>query len=620
MSTVLRPLPPRVCLRVGVSGHRVPPKLPLEAEAPIRGTVDRALATVADVARTVQNDFHARWPRSDWGQAKGSAANAEFTVISSLAEGADRIVADAGLAAKFRIEAVLPFARAEYARDFATPESHAAFERLLASANSVFELDGKADMRPRAYEAAGLVMLANIDLLIAIWDGGEATGIGGTAQMVGHAIADGIPVLWIDPTRPGHLQLSWSRAGEVPPAHAIAHPKDTFRPTDEAGIRKCAAEILRPPSPREAGSFWSWLAQAPPLDLYLRERERRWNFCPWYPLLQLVFAGRALRRSDFHLPPALADSREQWDKYYFRAMPKDDVQRPAIETVLLPAFSIADHLAIYYALVYRSAYVFNFLFAAVASALAIFDLLVPGYGVPVLLELTIIAFILGTWGYGSIKGWHRRWLDYRRLAECLRHMRILAPVGSAGSSGRPGHGLDADEPDWVNWYAWSMRRLLPLPNCAVDAAYVQAVREAVRSAEIAEQRDYHASNDKRMMRLNNSISLVGVLLFVATLVSCAILYALPATNVLAPIVGGLTALLPATGAALGAIHVQGEFRTAAEQSRRTAKRLATIDAYLVSEPPDLVRLTDRVEHASRVMMADLRDWQTVFRTRRLTHS
>ena len=122
--------------------------------------------------------------------------------MSSLAEGSDRLVAEAGLAGGYVLEAVLPFARAEYARDFATPESLAAFERLLGHAVAVFELNGDAGERSRAYEAAGFVMLANVDLLIAIWDGEEAAGVGGTAQIVSRAIADGIPVIRLDPQNP----------------------------------------------------------------------------------------------------------------------------------------------------------------------------------------------------------------------------------------------------------------------------------------------------------------------------------------------------------------------------------------------------------------------------------
>ena len=80
----------------------------------------------------------------------------------------------------------------------------------------------------------------------------------------------------------------------------------------------------------------------------------------------------------------------------------------------------------------------------------------------------------------------------------------------------------------------------------------------------------------------------------------------------------LTALLPTLGAALGAIHVQGDFRTVAEQSSRTAKRLAAIDKILADEPLIFARLADRIGKTSDVMMADLREWHTVFRTRPLS--
>ena len=38
--------------------------------------------------------------------------------------------------------------------------------------------------------------------------------------------------------------------------------------------------------------------------------------------------------------------------------------------------------------------------------------------------------------------WHRRWLEYRRLAESLRHMRILAPLGAGGPVDRPSRSSD----------------------------------------------------------------------------------------------------------------------------------------------------------------------------------
>ena len=223
VSPAPHPAPSSPRLRIGVSGHRVPPKLPEESEAPLRAHIDRILAAIAATAR------------------KANAASA-LVIVSSLAEGSDRIVAAAGLAAGFALQVVLPFNRAEYARDFETQASRREFEQLLDRARDVFELDGAADERPRAYEAAGLFMLANIDVLIAIWDGEVAAGVGGTAQIVERAIADGIAVVWIEPTHPNAIQISWPGAG------TRAGLKSTFRPADVLTVARTVEDILTSPT------------------------------------------------------------------------------------------------------------------------------------------------------------------------------------------------------------------------------------------------------------------------------------------------------------------------------------------------------------------------------------
>ena len=224
MSPARHPSSP--CLRIGVSGHRLPPKLPEESEAPLRAHLDRILAAIAAAAR----------------KANGAT---ELIIISSLAEGSDRIVAEAGLAAGFALQVVLPFVRAEYERDFETQMSRREFEALLARAGDVLECDGAADQRPRAYEAAGLFMLANIELLIAIWDGAVAAGIGGTAQIVERAVADGIAVVWIEPTHPNAMQIS--RPSGAAPTGVRTGLKSTFRPADVATITRAVEDILTSP-------------------------------------------------------------------------------------------------------------------------------------------------------------------------------------------------------------------------------------------------------------------------------------------------------------------------------------------------------------------------------------
>jgi hypothetical protein len=619
----LRPLFPRIRLRVGVSGHRGAPKLPPTAVPAVRASVDQVFSRIVDAAREAASELEMKFgkcaPRepSSIPESRADAA-ARFTVVSSLAEGADRIVAEAGLAASFDLETVLPFARTEYMRDFEAPDSRKAFEALLERTLAIFELDGDASERPRAYEAAGFVMLANIDLLIVIWDGKEASGIGGTAQIVGRAIADGIPVVWIDPARPSDLQLSSTLSGEVPLANVV--PRDTFRTIKIDEIAGVVRDILNAPSQKEA---------AKSLANYLAEHERRWNFCPWYPLLLAVFTGRPPRRGDFQLGPALAGSRKEWQGY-FNGLPDDKAQRPAIEAILLPAYAAADHLAIFYSYVYRGAYVFNFLFAGIAVTLALSGVfvhspIVKSYAV--FLELIVIAAILSTWLLGRERQWHRRWLEYRRLAESLRQIRILVPIGSTGPIDRPARGFRVDEQDWVNWYVWSVRRLLPLPNRAVDADYLASLRNVVRSAEIAGQIAYHSKNAQRIEMLDKWMHHCGKILFGLTGVICAFfvisvwMFKFPNNlhgHHILILITFFTALLPTVGAVLGAIQVQGDFKTVAEQSKRTAQRLEILDDVLSHEPAVLARLSDRIEKTSDVMMADLNEWQMVFRTRPLS--
>jgi hypothetical protein len=210
-------------LRIGVTGHRVPPKLPEDSEAPLRLLIDRIFATVVE----------ARHERDQAG---------DIVIVSSLAEGSDRIVAYAGIAAGIKLEAVLPFSRAEYMRDFETKASRVEFEQLLALAANVFELDGAADERPRAYEAAGLFMLANIDVLIAIWDGRSAAGIGGTSEIVSRAMSDGILVVWIEPLHPNTIKVSRPEAAEA--KGAAAPPADGFHTADIATAARAIRQTL----------------------------------------------------------------------------------------------------------------------------------------------------------------------------------------------------------------------------------------------------------------------------------------------------------------------------------------------------------------------------------------
>ena len=181
-------------LRVGVTGHRPGPKLPDAVAPAVRATVARLFAVISDAAREGRRPSGRRRP---------------LVVVSSLAEGADRIVAEAGLACGAALDVVLPAPRAFYERDFTTTASKATTARSWPTARSVVELeepDGRVAME-RGYEAAGLLMLDSSDLLITVWDEGPAAGIGGTGNIVERAARRGMPIVLVNPAAPGEARL-----------------------------------------------------------------------------------------------------------------------------------------------------------------------------------------------------------------------------------------------------------------------------------------------------------------------------------------------------------------------------------------------------------------------------
>jgi hypothetical protein len=126
-----------------------------------------------------------------------------ITILSPLADGADMLVAQVGLHADhadIKLTAVLPMPKKEYEKDFDTAESKRAFADLLEKAEDVFELpfvEGNTleivqrcrESRNKQYALAGAYIAAHSQILIALWDGRDASE---TASVV-RAKLEGIP-------------------------------------------------------------------------------------------------------------------------------------------------------------------------------------------------------------------------------------------------------------------------------------------------------------------------------------------------------------------------------------------------------------------------------------------
>ena len=118
-------------------------------------------------------------------------------IISPLAEGADRLVVWRAFATyDIQLIVPLPFALSEYMHDFSSITSQAEFLTLLKEASRIIELP-YAGTREDGYLAAGIYVLDHSDVLISIWDGKPAQGVGGTGEIVKKARNRKLPIVWV---------------------------------------------------------------------------------------------------------------------------------------------------------------------------------------------------------------------------------------------------------------------------------------------------------------------------------------------------------------------------------------------------------------------------------------
>ena len=118
-----------------------------------------------------------------------------ITLMSALAEGADRLAAEEALDIGIPLVAVLPMPREYYEQDFTAAGSRAEFDRLCNDAADVFELPlveadgsplpaGSRVDREAQYAQCGVFLCAHCHILLALWDGKPSSQVGGTSQVV----------------------------------------------------------------------------------------------------------------------------------------------------------------------------------------------------------------------------------------------------------------------------------------------------------------------------------------------------------------------------------------------------------------------------------------------------
>lgn len=558
-----------------------------------------ALKLVTDTACAI----HAR------EQALLGPVEPQFDLVSALAGGADQLAAQAALDLGYALNAILPFERDDYRATLEENGDLADFDALLNRSEHVLELPGERDDPLEAYVMVGRATVANCDLLIAIWDGMKARGPGGTGDVVETAVQRGTPVIHIPPDPNEAPRLLWAAFDPVVDTQGLDPMAE--RPVDPQHLDQVLRALMVPPVDEKERSFLAMFdAERPP--------KLRWRM--EYPLLLAFMGVKKFNLQRFVEKGCEAEIAEEWRQYQSECMDRHGIH-VRLDT-LEHAYGWADRLATRFAQIYRSGHVFNFVLGGFAVCLGLSGFMASNHVFALsAAEFAITLAIIFNTILGTRGEWHRRWLDYRQLAERLRPMRSLKLLAIAAPD-PPGTATNPVPQRWIEWYAMAAWRSLGRPSARITPEGSHGLAAAVADHEISPQVDYNNRNSQQMHLLDHRLDLVGNGLFFATLVvSIAQIIGYATSENWVNTLGNwfqlVSAGFPALGTAIFGIRYQGDFGGTANRSKSTSVQLRAIDDELRKQPT-LSRAADLTEQAARVMLGDLDEWCLVHQRHELS--
>lgn len=513
-------------IRIGVTGHRTLPD-----EQIIHESVKRVLTRLDEILISTP---HA------------------FIVVSPIAEGADRLVARDIInwpvpekKNESKLEVVLPMPEEDYLQDFKTQESQEEFKSLLRLAITTQILEKKAS-RSDTYNRAGQFVVQNCDVLIAIWDGNSAKGVGGTTDIVEYARKAGRYIFWIS-----------SNNGEI----------------------------------NEEGKFDTNLIKS---INNLKE-----------------YNSEQLNHSD--LNSAINTQYKYLENEAITVNLSPDLLELLLED-LLPQFARADLLAQRYQSRYMKTGIAVYSLATVAVAtVTIQTLFYADHPEILLLEVAGMAIIIMLLLISHKSEWHRKWIDYRFLAERLRAALFLsvANIDCEPPTPLPHLSISHRPDEWmVRAFTWIWKQ----PHINHNVPF-EPMKKFLSKAWINDQISYYSKNSKFHKWRHNLLYYTGLLFFGLTFIAALLHFIgefLPQFQ-FAPhgVLVSLAIILPASGAALAGIRVHREHLRNAEQYNHMESHL-TEKYSQINEAKDMIELTELLEGANEIMLRENQDWRVVF--------
>lgn len=457
--TVTHPLAP---LLIGVTGHRDL----VDAEVPLLEA--RIAAFFAELSTL--------FPHTP------------LCLMTALAEGADRLAARIAVRSGTSLVAVLPMPLDDYRRDFESAESRAEFDELLAAAE-VLELPHTRDQlvalkepgpgRDLSYAHSGMFISAHCHVLLALWDGVESDSVGGTSQIIYFqhydrlpGVAESVPrtsLFLTDDESDLVYHLSCSRQSRPSAAATPATGDACWFTTD-------------PDRPRMSGLPARYLRVFARADDYNRD------------ILRIRDAATTVSLDDGEAPPHTRTepaARRIFD--YFRVadlLANQYQRRVSVTLTAIYAFALLTGLAF-------------LLYSELSGAEP--------------LIYAFLLFLLASSGIAAVakrRQWHRKYLDYRVLAEGLRVQYYWAVAGIHGE-GYTKFAYDnflRQRDMELGWIRNVMRAAGTVsdaqPNIVDESGLRFAIRHWIGTENEAGQLDYYRRGAAQRSRVNRATAII----------------------------------------------------------------------------------------------------------------
>lgn len=458
-------------LSVGVTGHRdlVPNEIPVIEQR------------IRDFFIGLQADF----------------PDLPLQLITPLAEGGDQLAAEVALSLGISLVAVLPMVQSEYERDFSSGTELKAFRRLLGLSDEVIilppvagDLESPYSKQERGlqYAQLGVFTSDHCQVLLALWDGKPCFHIGGTGQVVKYHLTGVMDGFEGDPTPAGLL---------VDNENDLVHHIVCSRDRNEG-------EPMQGYEPVSAYWFSSRQEVEPSQDmpgLYRELLEKLRRFAQDWQEKEDVIERRSTS--------------------LLQRLPSDEL--PSGSTLTDRLFRVADGLAVHYQLrvvrSLRALHIMAILMGLVFLVYAEFD--GPPYMVLAFLGLFFAGVVL--YVIGSSHEWHRKYLDYRTLAEGLRvqlYWNLSGVVEKEWAGFAYDNFLLKQDPD-LGWVRHVMRQasMYRLRGVSPEPAWLPwVIREWIGEADEGQgQLNYYARKEtvnsarfRRTQRLGKWCLWVGI--------------------------------------------------------------------------------------------------------------